>query len=215
MEGEHDGMTSTHWRVWFFALVLISGMAAGCSKAPELELQAAQTALSDAKSAEAETYARKELDGAADSLASAKAEVERQNGKFVLFRNYKLAAQEFAVAQTLAIAAKDAAVANKEKARVEAEALYAQLSAAMDSVRALAERAPRDKEGRKVMESITADITVVSESLPEVRAAIDKQDYLGAQQTAKAFLQRAESLRAELQAAVDKRASFKAAGAGR
>jgi hypothetical protein len=97
------------------ALVLIGLMAAGCGKPPEVEMQSAQTALNDAKTAEAGTYAPTELDAASDSLAAAQAEVEKQNSKFALFRNYKEAARLYSAAQTSAEAAKQAAGVNKER----------------------------------------------------------------------------------------------------
>lgn len=195
------------------ALLLVLGIfglaLTGCGKPPEVEMQAAQTAMNDAKGAEAATYATKELDAATDSLAAAQAEIEKQNAKFALMRNYKESARMMAVAKGAAENAKQAAAVNKEKARVEAEDLYTRLSAAVDSTRALTEHAPRDKEGKKVMEMIMTDLDAVAQTLPEVRAAIDKQDYRGAAQLANASLQKAESLRAEMQSAIDKKAAMR------
>ena len=187
------------------ALVVV----AGCAKAPEAEMQAAQTAMNDAKSAEAATYATKEMDAAEDTLAAAQAEIEKQNSKFALFRNYKEATRLMTVAQGLAESAKQTAGVEKEKARVEAEGLYTQLSAAIDSTRALMEKAPRDKEGKKIMAMITTDLDAAAASLPNVRAMIDKGDYRGAIQEANASMQKVESLRSEIQGAIDKKASMR------
>lgn len=195
------------------ALLLTLGLAglifAGCGKPPEAEMQAAQTAMNDAKASEAATYAAKELDAASDSLAAAQAEIEKQNAKFVLMRNYKEAARMMAVAMSSAETAKQAAAVNKEKARVEAEELLVRLTAAIDSTRGLTDMAPRDKEGKKVMEMIMTDLDTAAQTLPEVRAAIDKQDFNGARQLANASLQKVESLRAEIQGAIDKKAGIK------
>jgi hypothetical protein len=184
-------------------------VVAGCGKPPEAETQAAQAAMNDAKAAEAATYAGAELDAAEDTLAAAQAEVEKQNSKFALFRNYKEAGRMMAVAQGLAQNAQQVAGVEKEKARVEAEGLYTQLSAAVDSTRALMEKAPRDKEGKKIMAMIMTDLDGAAATMPEIRAMIDKGDYRGAIQNARASMQKVESLRSEIQGAIDKKASMR------
>ncbi len=191
------------------ALCLMALVVAGCGKPPEAETQAAQAAMNDAKAAEAATYAGAELDAAEDTLAAAQAEVEKQNSKFALFRNYKEAARMMTVAQGLAQNAQQVAGVEKEKARVEAEGLYTQLSAAVDSTRALMEKAPRDKEGKKIMEMITTDLEGAAATLPEIRAMIGKGAYRDAIQMARASMQKVESLRSEIQGAIDKKAGMR------
>ncbi len=192
-------------------LILLALTVVGCGKPPEMEMQAAQTAVNDAKTAEAAAYAPNELDAATDSLAAAQAEVEKQNAKFALFRNYKEAARISAVAKGAAENAKQVAGVNKEKARVEAEGLYTQLQAAVDSTRAMTEKAPRDKEGKKIMEMITTDLDAVAATLPEIRASIDKQDYRNAIQLANASMQKVGNLMNEMMEATNKAAAMRGA----
>lgn len=199
----------SHHGYFLIAIGLMALVVAGCGKPPEAEMQAAQTAMNDAKAAEAATYASKDLEAAEDSMAAAQAEIEKQNSKFALFRNYKEAARLMTVSQGLADNAKQTAGVEKEKARVQAEGLYTQLTAAVDSTRALMEKAPRDKEGKKIMAMITTDLDAAAATLPEIRAMIDKGDFHNAIQTANASMQKVESLRSEIQGAIDKKAGMR------
>jgi hypothetical protein len=202
----------TNLRNRLIGLSVAALVVAGCGKLTEEVRTSAQTAMDEAKAAGAEMYAAPEMNAAMDSLSAAQAEIANQDGKFALFRNYKEAERKLGVAQGLAATAKQTAAVNKEKARVEAEALFTQVGAMVDSTRALMTRAPSDKEGKKIIEAITTDLEGIAATLPEVRAMIDKQDYRGAAQMARGSMQRLEGINKEIQDAIDRKMGKKPAG---
>ncbi len=199
-------------RTLILGLGISALLLAGCGKVPEAALTTAKASLDEAKAAGADIYAAKELDVAMDSLGAAEAEIQKQNGKFVLFRSYKEAERVLVVAQGLGSTAKQAAVVNKQKAKEEAEQLIVQVTTMVDSTRALMTVAPKDKEGKKIMEAITADLESVAATLPELSAKMAKEDYRGAAQLARGSMQRVEGIRKEIQDAIDRKAGKKPGG---
>jgi hypothetical protein len=189
-------------------------LLAGCGKVPEAALTSARTSVDEAKTAGAEVYAPNELDVAMDSLAAAEAEIEKQNGKFALFRSYKEAERQLTVVQGLGATAKQAAATNKQKAKEEAEQLIVQVTTMVDSTRALMSMAPKDKEGKKIMEAITVDLESVAATIPELQAKMGREDYRGAGQLARGSLQRVEAIRKEIQDAIDRKAGKMPASSG-
>lgn len=190
------------------ALFMVALLAGACAKAPQQAIDAAKAALEEAKAAEANRYAPQEFAAANDTLNAALAEVEKQNGKFALFRSYKKAARMLAQAQTLANAAKDAAVANKEKVKNEATQLLQSAAEAVANVEKLLAKAPRGKEGREAIAAIKADLDAVKANLDAANTAFTNGDYLTARDKAQASLSKANSLAEELQAAISKKAAL-------
>src|SRR5678816_1814585 len=102
-------------------LLVLAVVFAGCAKPPETEMKDAQASLEDARNtAQADKWASAEYQTAKTSLDNANAEVEAQNQRFSLMRNFDKAKEMFAQAKADAAKAKQAAVANKETAKNEA-----------------------------------------------------------------------------------------------
>jgi hypothetical protein len=59
------------------------------------------------------------------------------------------------------------------------------------------------------MEMITTDLDGAAATMPEIRAMIDKGAYRDAIQMARASMQKVESLRSEIQNAIDKKAAMR------
>ena len=70
--------------VWSGLLLLLVFILASCSKAPDAEISAAESAIQRADETDARSYAAEELAAAEDSLAMARSEVDRQNADAVL-----------------------------------------------------------------------------------------------------------------------------------
>jgi hypothetical protein len=177
---------------------------AGCAKPPQQSIDAAKAALEAAKSAEAETYASSDYIAAKDSLDTALAEVEKQNAKFAWFRKYKDAEQMLQTAISKANATKNAAVAEKEKVRKEAEDKLIQAQAAVTTGKDLLTRAPKGKGERATIEAIKADLEAVEASFAEIQAAITQGELISARDKARASLEKANSLNTELTTAIEK-----------
>ena len=187
-------------------LLLVVAMASlaltGCAKPPEEEQRAADQAIADAKSAEADTYASNELGQAQQSLDGAKAEIEAQNQKW--FKNYDKAKEQLAAARTAAEQAKTAAVANKEAAKQEAEAAVAAAKTAIETAEASLKSAPVGKGTKADMELYTSDLEGAKTQIADAEAALTAGRYYDARDKAKAVSDKANQINTEVQAVIEK-----------
>lgn len=187
----------------FVVLALV--MVIGCAKAPQQEVDAAKAALDAAKAAEADRYLPAEFNAVQDSLNAALAEIEKQNSKFALTRNYNRAKALLASVVTLANQAKDQVAAKKEEVQAQATQLITDLQAALDEAKKLLKRAPRGKEGREVLEAMTNELTAVENSMADVTTLMNNGDFLSAKDKLAAGLEKVKSIIEELKAAIEKR----------
>lgn len=187
----------------FVVLALV--MVIGCAKAPQQEVDAAKAALDAAKAAEADRYLPAEFNAVQDSLNAALAEIEKQNSKFALTRNYNRAKALLASVVTLANQAKDQVAAKKEEVQAQATQLTTDLQAALDEAKKLLKRAPRGKEGREVLEAMTNELTAVENSMADVTTLMNNGDFLSAKDKLAAGLEKVKSIIEELKAAIEKR----------
>ncbi len=191
------------------SVIFVLGLIiSGCAKAPVVEVDAVKAALSDAKTAEADRYANSEYGTANSSLAAAQSEVEHQNSRFALLRNYDQAKQLLTKAQADAQAAKSAADTNKAQVRSEAESTLQQTQTAIAEAKTLMESAPKGKEGKAALELIQTDLTMLETSLPDVTAVISSGDFLAAKDQAQSKMAKANSIKQELQDAIAKKAAL-------
>ena len=185
------------------SMIVFAMVVVGCAGAPEAEIKEAQASLDDARnSAQADIWASSEFQSAKSSFDAANAEVEAQNERFGLTRSYDKAKEMYAQAKTDAQKANQAAVANKETARVEAGEKLEEATAAIETARAALTKAPRTKGTRADIALFTSDLDGLDQSLEEVRSMISSEDYRGAKSKAMAVVQEADSMTAQLDQAV-------------
>ena len=192
------------WTVRLMVLAALVGVVAGCSKPPQMEMDAAKAKLDQAKSAQADAYAPAEWQAAQDAMNAAEQEVAAQNAKMALMRNYKQAKTLMARADSAAAQAQTAATEGKERMRGEADALITQASAAIDSTNAMMAKAPKGKETKADLELIQGDITAAQSTLEEAKTAMTQTDYITAKAKAQAVLDKTNQVQAELTAAMEK-----------
>ncbi len=185
--------------------MLLLAFLAGCAEAPKQAIDAANAAMEAAKAAEADRYSPDLFNAAKDSLNSAMAEVENQNAKFALMRNYGHAQQLLDSAVGSFNSAKDAAAANKEAVRVEADTLAKALVAGIETAKKLMTKAPRGKEGKAALEMIQNDINAVEASVAEINTTMASGDFIAARDKAKASLAKINSIVEELNQAIAKK----------
>lgn len=186
-------------------LLLGSFLLIGCAKAPQQDLDAAKAALEAAQAVEADRYAQDEMFAAKDSLDAAVAEIEKQNAKFALVRRYGKAKSLLLTTTNMANIAKDAAIANKEKVRLETESLIMETEAAIAATKELLKKAPRGKGEQMAVTAIKTDLEAVESSFVEAQTAKGQGDYLTARDKTAACLERAKALGEELKAAIEKK----------
>lgn len=174
-------------------------LAAACAKAPDTEMNEAQTSLNDARNAaQADVWAPEEFQAAQRSFDAAEAEVEMQNERFSMTRNFDKARELYAQAKVDAEKAKRAASQNKEAARQDSEESLQLAIAAVDAAREALSKAPRTKGTRADIELFSSDLNGLDASIEDVRAAIASQDYKRALSRSTAIIQEAEDMTATL-----------------
>jgi len=192
-------------------IVALAGMAllfTSCAKVPEMEMTNAKAAVEAAKAAEADRYVPEEFRAVQDSLNAVLTEVENQKSKFVFFRSYKKVGAKFENVVTLANTAKENAIIQKEEVKNQAQQTLAEATTLVTEVQALIVKAPRGKEGKEALEAIKSDLALVEASLAEVSTLINNGDYLTALDKGKAAIEKATSLKVELEEAIGKKRGY-------
>jgi len=190
------------------SMLVLAVVFAGCAKPPETEMKDAQAALDDARNtAQADKWASSEYAAAKGSYDAANAEVEAQNQRFALMRNYDKAKEMFAQAKADSDKAKQAAVANKEAAKNEANNKLQEATTAITAARDALSKAPVTKDTKADIQLFTSDLDGLDQSLGEVRNMISSEDYTGASSKASAVTAQANDIATKLTEAAEKAAA--------
>jgi hypothetical protein len=173
--------------VFVGVLLLISAvLAVGCAKPPQQDIDTAKAALTAAEQAEAPKYAAEAWDKAQQGMNAVNAELEAQQAKFALFRSYTKAKQLIVDAQNEANAAKDAAIAGKEKAKNEAKAAIDAAKAALANAETLfaavdkCPKAKRAKDVKKDLGAVRGNLDAMKAQVADLDAKFAKEDFFGA-----------------------------------
>ncbi len=185
------------------ALALLA--IAGCSKPPEVEMQAAQSAIDAARTAEAEQYVPDAFRIASDTLNAANAAKQEQDSKFALFRSYGKSKEMFIRAKALSDNAATEAAAEKERVKVQVDGLIKQAQAAMDSANAALAKAPKGKGNKAEIELIKTDLTGLGAQFQEAQNNFTAGKYLVARSKVEAVIQKANSIINEIGMAAAKK----------
>jgi len=177
-----------------FALLVI----AGCSKAPEAEMQAASNAINAARTAEAEQYVPNAFRMASDTLNAAMAAKQEQDSKFALFRSYGKSKEMFVRAQALADDATAKAAEEKERVRLEVTNLITEAQAALDAANAAFAKAPKGKGNKAELELIKADLASVAAQFEEAKNDFTAGKFLTAKSKIQAVMQKATGITNEI-----------------
>jgi len=187
-------------------------VAVGCSQAPNDKLGEVEKAVMDAKLAGAQAYVAEDYAKLEGMLNNAKKEMDDQNAKFALFRDYGKTEQLLVSVQ--AETPKLLEETAKKKAEAKDVALKAHVAAknAVKKAQALVAKAPVGKD-RAAVEAIKNDAKALTASLNDVQMAMDAEDYLTAQAKAKAVQDKSLALSSEVHGALAKVGGAKAAKA--
>jgi len=177
---------------------------AGCDKPPEEQMTATKAAVDGAVQAEAAKYAAPELARLQDSLKTALAEVERQNARFFILRNYDQAKQTLTWTGSNAPVVAQTSKANKEKLRAATAEAIRVAETAVDSAAATLANAPRGKESKADLEAMEADVTSMRAGIDEAKAGLTAEDFNKAKAKAQEVQGRAAQLQTEVQGIITK-----------
>jgi hypothetical protein len=177
----------------------------GCAKAPEQEMQNANTAIEAARTAEAEDYAPDAFQVAMDTLNAANAAKTEADGKFALFRSYGKAKELFVRAEALANEAATQAEAEKERVKEEVTGSLIQAKAVLDSADMALKKAPKSKGSKADIELIKNDLAAAQSSFDEGQNDFDAGKYKAAQAKVEAAMQKARAVIDEIEQAKAKK----------
>ena len=180
--------------VFSLLLLLIS-----CANVPQAEVDAAKLSIEAAKKAGADRYAPASFQTAVNAMRSGLVQVEGQNARFALFRNYEAAKTTLTSVTPLSNKALEETVARKETLKAEVIAAIAELTATVASDKVLLAKAPMGKEGRLAVIAISQEIVVVETVLNEVSAGLtNKDNILTLSDKVKPAVEKAKSINTEL-----------------
>jgi len=188
------------------AVVALAALVmAGCGKAPEVEMQAAQEAMQSAKATDASEYAPEAMRMAEDTLNAALAAQAEQDNKMALLRSYGATKALYVSAKNLTDQAVAQAATEKENVRGTTAALLSQVQSAVDSATAALAKAPTGKDTKAELALLKNDLASITAVQQEAQAEFDAGQFKSAQAKLEAVLAKARSLTAEVQAAAAKR----------
>lgn len=188
-------------------MIVASVLLTGCQKSPDAEQTATQQAIEAAKQGEAEKYAQSELAACQATMDQAKAEIETQKAKWM--PKFEHAKELLAQAKTQADAAKEAAIANKEKGKNEATQAITDAKAAIAAAQDMVSKAPKGKGTKADLEQYSKDLEGYTASVTEAEAMMGREDYFGARDKAKAAMDGAAQVSTAIGEAMAKMAEKK------
>jgi hypothetical protein len=186
-------------KVFLLAVIAIALVVmAGCSKPPEAEMAAAQSALNNAKAAEAEQYAPQAFRMLSDSLNGATAKKTEQDGKFALFRSYGESKAMFERVAGMSADVISQANAEKERVKQEVAGMMTEIKGMLDSAMALLDKAPKGKDNKAELELIKNDLTNLGSEYTVAEGDFNGGKYLVARTKFESIKSRAANITAEI-----------------
>jgi len=185
-------------------LGLLVVLATGCQKAPEVQMGLAKSAVDSARNAEAAKYIPAEFNPIQDSLNMVMTNIETINSQSFWKRNYKPSIVQLDAIVVAANAAVTNAVAKKAEVKAKVETSLTEVAALVAEDKALILKAPKGKEGKAALEAIQMDLTAIETAISETNALYTAGDYMAASDKVTAAIDKANAIKAELQAAIDK-----------
>lgn len=184
-----------------FAVVVLM---IGCSEAPVTEFDAGKKALETAQQAEAELYAPAVYKEAMDSLNAASVEIQKQDGRFSMLRDYDQAKATIAAAQQLAAKAASEAAVEKENMRLLDSTLIVEIDALMVEAKTALAKAPKGKGTRLDIKVMQTDLDAAATALTAATTDYQAGNYLVARDKLQAVKSQITRVKNDIGAAVTK-----------
>jgi hypothetical protein len=183
---------------WVVALGLL---VAGCSHAPNTEIDAAKQALVDARQAQASDYAPQAWTAAQDAESKLEVELDAQAQRWTPLRSYTVAKQLALETKAAAERSRDEAIAGKDKAKTEVTTMIAEAREAVSQAKAAVASAPRGKGTEADLAALKSDATSIDDTLQEMQRAFDAGDYVAAKVKAQAAIDAAKKIQSDVEQA--------------
>jgi hypothetical protein len=184
----------------FFAIIAFFGLSAialsSCSKIPQAEIDAANTAIEQSKLAGADVYVHDDFVALQDSMNSIMVSVESQKSKFI--KNYGTAKEQLAGIAKLAETVQQETAAKKEAMKAEIQSLITETKSLIESNKQLIAQAPKGKEGASALLAIKGENEAIENALVENNTLFETGDYMATLDKVKVSKEKAASINSEL-----------------
>lgn len=167
-----------------------------CSKVPQAEIDAANVAIEEAKTAGADIYLYENFVALQDSMKSVMVNIEDQNSKFI--KNYTTTKKQLESIVSLAQAVKQQTEIRKEEVKTEIQNTMAQVKILIETNKQLILEAPKGKEGTSALMAIKSELSVIETNLTEADAKFNLGDYMATLDIVNASKEKATSINTEL-----------------
>ncbi len=190
-------------KIQYLALgLIILTFLVACGKKPSAEIESAESAVNAVVSEGLGKYSPEDEKKLKDALAAAMEEVKLQDGK--TFKNYDKAKQMLAEVKKSAEEMKASLPAKKEEAKKKAVKVLESAKSAVNEAKSLLAKAPKGKGTAADIEALKGDVKGLEESLREVQALIDKEEYGEAVTKANALKEKASGVSSQITQALEK-----------
>jgi hypothetical protein len=184
------------------AAIAIVAFLSGCGKAPQVQIDATNAAIENARTNEAAVYLPAEFAALQDSMNVITADIEVQKSK--LFKNFGQAATKLEATEAYANKLSADAVVVKEEIKKEVETMLADIKTLIADNAKLIARAPRGKDGAAVIAQIKTDIATIDNTVVEAQGMYDKGAFMDSKNKIKAANESATGINTELKEAIAK-----------
>lgn len=185
------------------ALAAVLVLTAACAEPPAETVLKAEQELQSARDADAATYAAEELRDAVLALEESQQEIQTQNARFAIMRDYEEAEKMLTGSMEKARLTRDEAVERKEEARVAAVASREQVMHAIEGATTALADAPRGKGTKADILALTGDLDGVRAEVPALEMQIDEEEYFAARDKAMSMSESADAIAEEIKIAVE------------
>jgi hypothetical protein len=187
--------------------VITVAFMTSCNKVPQVEIDAATLALSEAKAAGADLYVPDQYNALQDSMNVAMQVIEAKKSKW--FARYGESIKQLDAIKVQSSEVIQNTQIRKDEIKLEVETKLAEVTTLLAEDKELLAKAPRGKEGKEVLDQITSELTVLETAIGEVSAQLASGNYIGAQSKVNAANEKAMSIKMELENAIAKKAGRK------
>ncbi|HPR32457.1 MAG TPA: hypothetical protein PLK12_10185 [Prolixibacteraceae bacterium] len=184
------------------AMALAVFLFTGCAKLPQVEIDNANLAISEAQKAGADVYVPEAFTALQDSMNAAMESIEAQKSK--LFKSYKSATTQLLAVTENAAVVKGQAEAKIAELKAAIQAALAEIAALNNENKELVTKAPKGKGGTTVLMAIKSEIANIDTALAEVSAIPETENLNNTLAKATALKEQAAGINTELKTVIEK-----------
>ncbi|MEZ5072173.1 MAG: hypothetical protein R2751_14740 [Bacteroidales bacterium] len=163
---------------------------------PQTEIDAANAAIEQTKTAGADVYVHESFVALQDSMNHVMVRLEGQKSKFI--KNYGTSKEELAAVTRYAADVQQQTEARKEELKVEIQNTIAEVKTLIESNRQLILEAPKGKEGTSALVAIKGEVDAIETAINETSTLFETGEYLATLDKAVAAKEKANAINLEL-----------------